>query len=159
MKAGEIGHQVESCLLVLPNSHPAQRKPKTYALLSSCSNPCSINLLTRRSSFRYVLLLLTRHQIPHLLRSSPISPSHLLFFSSLLSSSDLVRRAICCCCGTSCPGPVVRSISTTLPKMTLPKPNTQPPAKQMLYLPGIANSLPSETADFRTVLFTGQYSQ
>ncbi len=41
----------------------------------------------------------------------------------------------------------------------LPKPNAGPPAHEMVYFPHMTTSLPSESAEFRRVLWTGLYSQ
>ncbi|KAK4908682.1 hypothetical protein LTR66_017545 [Elasticomyces elasticus] len=43
--------------------------------------------------------------------------------------------------------------------MSLPKPNTEPPKKEMVYFPQMTTSLPSQSADFRRVLWTGLHSQ
>lgn len=39
------------------------------------------------------------------------------------------------------------------------KPNSGPPKHEMVYFPGMTTSLPSSSAEFRKVLFTGLYSQ
>lgn len=43
--------------------------------------------------------------------------------------------------------------------MSLPKPNTDVPKHEMAYFPNMTTSLPSESAEFRRVLWTGLYSQ
>lgn len=43
--------------------------------------------------------------------------------------------------------------------MTFQKPSEDPPQHEMVYFPNMTTSLPSESADFRRVLFTGLYSQ
>ena len=47
--------------------------------------------------------------------------------------------------------------STT--KMALQKPNTDVPENKMVYFPQMTTSLPSESGEFRRVLWTGLYSQ
>lgn len=48
----------------------------------------------------------------------------------------------------------------TTSKMTnFPTPSSDPPKKEMQYFPGMTASLPSESAEFRRVLWTGLYSQ
>lgn len=43
--------------------------------------------------------------------------------------------------------------------MTFSTPSEDPPKKEMVYFPGMTQSLPSESAEFRRVLWTGLYSQ
>ncbi|KAK5058776.1 hypothetical protein LTR84_011040 [Exophiala bonariae] len=43
--------------------------------------------------------------------------------------------------------------------MAFQKPSENPPQHEMVYFPNMTTSLPSESADFRRVLFTGLYSQ
>jgi hypothetical protein len=50
-----------------------------------------------------------------------------------------------------------RPFSST--KMTFQKPSENPPEHAMAYFPNMTTSLPSESAEFRRVLFTGLYSQ
>ncbi|KAL7416709.1 RmlC-like cupin domain-containing protein [Mrakia frigida] len=52
-----------------------------------------------------------------------------------------------------------RTFTMSLPALTKGKNSTEPPKHKMAYFPNMTQSLPSETADFRTVLWTGQYSQ
>ncbi|KAK3325143.1 cupin domain-containing protein [Apodospora peruviana] len=40
-----------------------------------------------------------------------------------------------------------------------PKPSSDPPKHEMQYFPGMTSALPSESAEFRRVLWTGLYSQ
>jgi len=42
---------------------------------------------------------------------------------------------------------------------TFKTPSSDPPLHEMQYFPGMATSLPSESAEFRRVLWTGLYSQ
>ena len=51
------------------------------------------------------------------------------------------------------------SILYTTRKMANIKPNTSPPAHEMVYFPGMTTTLPSTSSVFRKVLFTGLYSQ
>lgn len=44
-------------------------------------------------------------------------------------------------------------------KMTFQKPSENPPEHAMAYFPNMTTSLPSESGEFRRVLFTGLYSQ
>ena len=48
------------------------------------------------------------------------------------------------------------SASVTMP---FPKPSSDPPKHEMAYFPDMTISLPSESGDFRRVLWTGLYSQ
>lgn len=41
----------------------------------------------------------------------------------------------------------------------LPKPNSERPKNEMIYFPGMTSALPSESGEFRRVLWTGLYSQ
>jgi mannose-6-phosphate isomerase-like protein (cupin superfamily) len=50
-----------------------------------------------------------------------------------------------------------RYFSTTMAHLR--KPNAGPPAHEMVYFPQMTTSLPSESAEFRRVLWTGLYSQ
>lgn len=43
--------------------------------------------------------------------------------------------------------------------MTFQTPSEDPPKKEMVFFPGMTTSLPSESAEFRRVLWTGLYSQ
>ena len=43
--------------------------------------------------------------------------------------------------------------------MKFTTPSSDPPKHEMAYFPGMTNSLPSESGDFRRVLWTGLYSQ
>jgi hypothetical protein len=43
--------------------------------------------------------------------------------------------------------------------MSFPKPSSDPPKHEMVYFPDMTASLPSQSADFRRVLWTGLYSQ
>ncbi|KAJ9661384.1 hypothetical protein H2198_001952 [Neophaeococcomyces mojaviensis] len=43
--------------------------------------------------------------------------------------------------------------------MTFHKPSTDPPKHEMAFFPNMTTSLPSESAEFRRVLWTGLYSQ
>jgi hypothetical protein len=43
--------------------------------------------------------------------------------------------------------------------MTFQKPSSDPPKHEMAYFPDMTTSLPSESGDFRRVLWTGLYSQ
>ena len=43
--------------------------------------------------------------------------------------------------------------------MPFSKPNTDIPKNEMVYFPQMTTSLPSESGEFRRVLFTGLYSQ
>lgn len=43
--------------------------------------------------------------------------------------------------------------------MTFETPSEDPPKKEMVFFPGMTTSLPSESAEFRRVLWTGLYSQ
>lgn len=43
--------------------------------------------------------------------------------------------------------------------MTFDKPSSDPPKNEMVFFPGMTSSLPSESAEFRRVLWTGLYSQ
>lgn len=43
--------------------------------------------------------------------------------------------------------------------MSFPKPSSDPPKKEMVFFPNMTTSLPSESAEFRRVLWTGLYSQ
>lgn len=40
-----------------------------------------------------------------------------------------------------------------------PKPNSDPPKHEMQYFPSMTTALPSESGEFRRVLWTGLYSQ
>ncbi len=51
----------------------------------------------------------------------------------------------------------VRPFSTTTMKFTTP--SEEPPKHEMAYFPNMTTSLPSESGDFRRVLWTGLYSQ
>lgn len=42
---------------------------------------------------------------------------------------------------------------------TFPKPSSERPKNEMVYFPGMTNALPSESGEFRRVLWTGLYSQ
>jgi hypothetical protein len=54
--------------------------------------------------------------------------------------------------------PVNREFATTT-KMHFPNPSMDPPKHEMAYFPDMTTSLPSESAAFRRVLWTGLYSQ
>ena len=43
--------------------------------------------------------------------------------------------------------------------MPFPTPSTDPPKHEMAFFPAMTTSLPSESAEFRRVLWTGLYSQ
>jgi hypothetical protein len=43
--------------------------------------------------------------------------------------------------------------------MPFPKPSDQPPKHEMAFFPGMTTHLPSQSAEFRRVLWTGLYSQ
>lgn len=46
------------------------------------------------------------------------------------------------------------------PKMArFPTPSSEPPKHEMQYFPDMTTALPSESAEFRRVLWTGLYSQ
>lgn len=51
-----------------------------------------------------------------------------------------------------------RSLFSTS-RMTFHKPSTDPPKHEMAFFPNMTTSLPSESAEFRRVLWTGLYSQ
>lgn len=40
-----------------------------------------------------------------------------------------------------------------------PTPSSDPPKKEMVYFPAMTTALPSKSAEFRRVLWTGLYSQ
>lgn len=48
---------------------------------------------------------------------------------------------------------------TTTNKMPFPTPSMDPPKHEMAFFPNMTTSLPSESAEFRRVLWTGLYSQ
>ncbi len=48
---------------------------------------------------------------------------------------------------------------TTSAKMKFTTPSSDPPKHEMAFFPGMTTSLPSESGDFRRVLWTGLYSQ
>jgi hypothetical protein len=48
---------------------------------------------------------------------------------------------------------------TTTNKMPFPTPSMDPPKHEMAFFPSMTTSLPSESAEFRRVLWTGLYSQ
>lgn len=48
---------------------------------------------------------------------------------------------------------------TTSATMQFPKPSNDPPKHEMAYFPDMTTSLPSQSGDFRRVLWTGLYSQ
>src|SRR5947209_15755032 len=47
----------------------------------------------------------------------------------------------------------------TTTKMPFPTPSMDPPKHEMAFFPNMTTSLPSESAEFRRVLWTGLYSQ
>ncbi|KAK4201588.1 RmlC-like cupin domain-containing protein [Triangularia verruculosa] len=51
------------------------------------------------------------------------------------------------------------STSTGNKMPPFPKPNAEPPAPKMVYFPNMTTALPSESGEFRRVLWTGLYSQ
>lgn len=51
-----------------------------------------------------------------------------------------------------------RTFSSTS-EMALKTPSSDPPKKEMAFFPNMTTSLPSESAEFRRVLWTGLYSQ
>ncbi|KAK4657669.1 hypothetical protein QC762_200050 [Podospora pseudocomata] len=53
--------------------------------------------------------------------------------------------------------PVSGSTRNKMPPF--PKPNEEPPAHRMVYFPDMTTALPSESGEFRRVLWTGLYSQ
>jgi hypothetical protein len=48
---------------------------------------------------------------------------------------------------------------TATNKMPFPTPSMDPPKHEMAFFPNMTTSLPSESAEFRRVLWTGLYSQ
>lgn len=42
---------------------------------------------------------------------------------------------------------------------TFPQPSSERPKNEMVYFPGMTSALPSESGEFRRVLWTGLYSQ
>lgn len=52
---------------------------------------------------------------------------------------------------------IAHSFSTS--KMTFSIPSSDPPKNEMAFFPGMTQSLPSESGEFRRVLWTGLYSQ
>ena len=53
--------------------------------------------------------------------------------------------------------PATRHFTTS--KMKFSKPSMDPPKHEMAYFPNMTGSLPSESGEFRRVLWTGLYSQ
>lgn len=53
----------------------------------------------------------------------------------------------------------VRSASRSANMVNFPTPSSDPPQHEMQYFPGMTASLPSESGEFRRVLWTGLYSQ
>lgn len=74
--------------------------------------------------------------------------------SSTLTRSILASRTN----GTSSIFILQRKLSSTS-KMALKTPSSDPPKKEMAYFPNMTTSLPSESSEFRRVLYTGLYSQ
>jgi len=54
---------------------------------------------------------------------------------------------------------VHRAYFSTNGKMKFDKPSEEPPKHEMAYFPDMTNALPSESGEFRRVLWTGLYSQ
>jgi hypothetical protein len=52
-----------------------------------------------------------------------------------------------------------RAFSTLNADMKFPAPSSDPPKHEMAYFPNMTTSLPSESGEFRRVLYTGLYSQ
>lgn len=85
--------------------------------------------------------------------------------SSAISSRFLAARVVSY--KSSCrafPIPPVKPAASikqfSLSKMSaFPTPSSDPPKKEMVYFPDMTTALPSKSAEFRRVLWTGLYSQ
>lgn len=53
----------------------------------------------------------------------------------------------------------VKEAFSTIKMSTFPTPSSDPPKKEMKYFPDMTTALPSESGEFRRVLWTGLYSQ
>lgn len=86
--------------------------------------------------------------------------------SSAISSRFLAARPVSykSSCRRAFPIPPVKTAASikqfSLSKMSaFPTPSSDPPKKEMVYFPDMTTALPSKSAEFRRVLWTGLYSQ
>jgi mannose-6-phosphate isomerase-like protein (cupin superfamily) len=73
----------------------------------------------------------------------------------------MLRTVLSRAFASSTPRPTALLLSRSFPTTMahLHKPNEGPPPHEMVYFPQMTTSLPSESAEFRRVLWTGLYSQ
>lgn len=100
----------------------------------------------RRSNKFCVPLLKQRHRrVPRLSVDFSTFSKHPLVLLSVARTSSSVQPK--------------RSPPRTLTMAAFPKPSADPPKHEMVHFPQMTTSLPSESSEFRRVLWTGLYSQ
>lgn len=119
---------------------------------------------TYASPIRNVRNLKIRRHIPKLAFPTEMQSSA---FKACQASIRLINKSSSILARTT---PVFRTTTATgnfilqrtffsTSKMSLNNPNSDIPKNEMVYFPNMTTSLPSESAEFRRVLFTGLYSQ
>ncbi|KAF7873913.1 hypothetical protein EAF04_002585 [Stromatinia cepivora] len=87
--------------------------------------------------------------LPLTLRSILVRSSHNARYTSSLLST----------CRKTTPFKIFVPLSVQIRNMAFKKPNSSPPAHDMVYFPQMTSDLPASSHEFRRVLYTGLYSQ